>query len=236
MNLLLLSNSTNVGEDYLAYSKLVIRNFLLKNYQNIVFIPYAGVTIDWEKYTNHVNNALKDVGLKVNPVNHSKDPLSVIQMASAIMIGGGNSFQLLKLIQDQNLIDVIREKVLSGTPYVGWSAGANIVCPTIKTTNDMPIAEPESLNSLNLINFQINPHYTEDVIPNHGGESRLMRLEEYITVNHGLKVIGLPEGMMIERSNEVYHLIGEYGCKIIKYGEDSVWIRSDEELNDFLLK
>jgi len=235
MNLLLLSNSTNVGEDYLAYCKLIIQDFLINNNQNIVFIPYAGVTVDWKDYTDRVNIAFKDIGIKVNPIYDTNDPISALQIASAIMVGGGNSFQLLKHIYEKNLISVIREEVLAGTPYIGWSAGANIACPTLKTTNDMPIVEPESFNSLNLINFQINPHYTEEGIPNHGGESRSMRLEEYIKVNQGSKVIGLPEGMMIRKSNDVYNLIGEFGCKIFQYGKESRWIKSDEEINDFLL-
>jgi dipeptidase E len=234
MDLLLLSNSTNVGEGYLAYSKGIIRDFLLDHEDQIVFIPYAGVTVTWEEYTNQVNDALSGIGLKVIPVDQDKDPRWMVQNASAIMVGGGNSFQLLKLLYDQGLLGIIRDRVIAGIPYIGWSAGANIACPTIKTTNDMPIVELPSLQALGLINFQVNPHYTEEILPNHGGESRAMRIEEYIKVNPGSKVLGLPEGMILRQSGTNFKLIGEKGCKIFQNGMVSVWINSDEELNDFL--
>ncbi len=234
MDLLLLSNSTNVGEGYLAYSKGIIRDFLLHHEDQIVFIPFAGVTVTWEEYTNQVNEALLENGLKVIPINQDKDPRWMIQSASAIMVGGGNSFQLLKLLYDQGLLGIIRDRVIAGIPYIGWSAGANIACPTIKTTNDMPIVELHSFQALGLINFQVNPHYTEEILQNHGGESRAMRIEEYIKVNPGSKVLGLPEGMILQQSGTNFKLIGDKGCKIFQNGMTSVWIYSDEELKDFL--
>lgn len=234
MRLLLLSNSTNPGEEYLGYSKGIIKNFLSDHAENILFIPYAGVSIPWEDYTNQVNDALYEYGIQVNPVYHTKNPLNLFQSASAIMVGGGNSFQLLKQLQDLELMDVIRDCVKAGIPYVGWSAGANMACPSLKTTNDMPILEPHSFQSLGLVHFQINPHYTEEVLPNHGGESRPMRIEEFTKTNPDSKVIGLPEGMIIQYSGQFFNLIGEKGCKIFKYGMESRWISADEELNEFL--
>ena len=77
-------------------------------------------------------------------------------------------------------METIKEKISQGTPYVGWSAGSNVACPTIKTTNDMPIIEPPTLEALDLVPFQINPHYTEAVIPNHVGESREIRLKVWL--------------------------------------------------------
>jgi len=234
MRLLLLSNSTNPGEEYLGYSKSIIQNFLSDHADSILFIPYAGVSIAWEDYTNQVNEALYEYGIQVKPVYHTKNPKKLFQNASAVMVGGGNSFQLLKQLQDLELMEVIRNCIKEGIPYVGWSAGANIACPSLKTTNDMPILEPHSFQSLGLVHFQINPHYTEEVLPNHGGESRPMRIEEYTKVNPGSKVIGLPEGMMLQNSGRYFNLIGEKGCKIFQYGIESRWIYSDKELNEFL--
>jgi dipeptidase E len=234
MDLLLLSNSTNIGEDYLAYASGFIQDFLSNHKEKVVFIPYAGVTINWEDYTDQVNDALSKKGILVNPIHKAPNPKTSIQNASAIMVGGGNSFQLLKLLQDLDLMDIIRDHVKDGLPYIGWSAGANMACPTLKTTNDMPIVEPSSFRALGLIDFQINPHYTEEVLPNHGGESRPMRLKEYIKANPGSKVIGLPEGMILRKSGELFNLVGEKGCKIFQDGINSEWINSDKELNDFL--
>ena len=159
MNLLLLSNSTNYGEAYLAYSKKSIKAFLGQVKENIVFIPYAGVTFSWDDYTDMVNEALAEIGFQVQSIHNLADPVKSISEAHAIMVGGGNSFQLLELLYENKLVEVIKERVASGTPYIGWSAGSNMACPTIKTTNDMPIVYPPSFKTLAFVPFNINPHY-----------------------------------------------------------------------------
>lgn len=98
----------------------------------------------------------------------------------------------------------------------------------------MPIVEPASFQALGLVDFQINPHYTEETLPTHGGESRPMRIEEYIKTNPGSIVLGLPEGMIIRKYNDTFRLIGEKGCKVFKFGMASRWIQTDHELNEFL--
>lgn len=234
MKLLLLSNSTNAGDEYLAYAKPVIHEFLSKNSEKIVFIPFAGVTIEWDEYTGMVNNALGEIGLTVLPVHQQHDLHKTVKEASAIMIGGGNSFQLLKLLYDHNLIEVVRQRISEGVPYVGWSAGANMACPTLMTSNDMPIVEPPSFKALGLINFQINPHYTEAVLPNHAGESREIRISEYTKANPQSRVLGLPEGTILHVMDNQINIIGEKGIKAFRHGRESRWIHKDEELNVFL--
>jgi len=234
MNLLLLSNSTNFGESYLAYSKKTIATFLGNAKENVVFIPYAGVTFSWDDYTQKVNEALAEVGISVQGIHLSENPIESIRNADAIMIGGGNSFQLLHLMYENNLIEIIKNKVTGGTPYVGWSAGSNLACPTIKTTNDMPIIEPLSFKALDLVPFQINPHYTEAVIPNHGGESRELRLLEFIEANNEMIAIGLPEGMIIQVTNENYELIGNKKVKIFQHGKNPYFVDSLDELKSFV--
>jgi len=230
MNLLLLSNSTNFGEAYLAYSKKTIASFLDKIRENIFFIPFAGVTFSWDDYTNKVNESLEEVDIQIQGIHHSRNPIESIEQAEAIMVGGGNSFQLLRLMYEYDLIEIIKEKVSGGTPYIGWSAGSNMACPTIKTTNDMPIVEPLSFEGLNLVPFQINPHYTEAVIPNHGGESRELRLLEFIEANNEMIVIGLPEGMIIKMTNGNYELLGNKQVKIFQHGIKPFFINSFDEL------
>jgi dipeptidase E len=234
MNLLLLSNSTNFGEPYLEYPKETIKSFLGNIRKNIVFIPYAGVTFSWDDYVEKVNEALEEVGIHVMSIHNSEDPVNAIFKAEAIMVGGGNSFQLIHLLYMNELIEPIKEKVLSGVPYIGWSAGSNMACPTIKTTNDMPIIEPHTFNALNLIPFQINPHYTEAVIPNHGGESRELRILEFLEANKKLTVVGLPEGMIIQMQDHQYRLIGDKPVKIFQYGIDPFFVNSSHELNQVL--
>ncbi|MDD2476679.1 MAG: dipeptidase PepE, partial [Dysgonamonadaceae bacterium] len=169
MRLLLISNSTNPGEPYLDYPKHNIKNFLGDKPLNCLFIPYAAVTFSFDEYEEKVNNRLAEVGLKVTGIHRYDNPLEAVEKAEAIIVGGGNTWQLVKMLQENKLMETIVKKVKAGTPYVGWSAGSNIACPTLKTTNDMPIVEPLEFKTLQLIPFQINPHYLDESNENHGG-------------------------------------------------------------------
>ncbi len=162
--LLLLSNSTNPGEEYFAWPAAHIKDFLGESVKKILFIPYAGVTISWDEYFKAVGSQLGNFGYEAVSIHQIEKVDGFLNNYDAIAIGGGNTFQLANLLQKNNLIEPIREAVEKGMPYMGWSAGSNITCPTIMTTNDMPIVEPESFKGLNLIPFQINPHYTEGTI------------------------------------------------------------------------
>ena len=138
----MISNSTMAGEAYLDYPKYHIRDFLGKDRVKCLFIPYAGVTISFDDYEARVRERFAEIGHDVRSIHHATDPVAAVEKAEAIVVGGGNTFQLIKMIQDFGLIEAVRKKVLGGTPFVGWSAGSNVCCPTIRTTNDMPILEP----------------------------------------------------------------------------------------------
>ena len=142
MKLLLISNSTNAGEEYLRYPLPQIENFL-QGIREIVFVPYAAVTFSYAAYEKKVQARLAEIGIRVKSVHRAKDPAKMIREAEAICVGGGNTFALTKKMQEQGLMKAILKKIKAGTPYVGWSAGSNVSCPTICTTNDMPIVEPE---------------------------------------------------------------------------------------------
>jgi dipeptidase E len=123
-------------------------------------------------------------------------------------VGGGNTFRLLQCLHETGLLDAIRERVLAGMPYLGWSAGSNVACPTIRTTNDMPVVEPPSLDALNLLPFQLNPHYSDYHPPGHRGETRAERLAEFVALNAGVPVLGLREGSILRREGERLTLLG----------------------------
>ncbi|MDD4416841.1 MAG: dipeptidase PepE, partial [Proteiniphilum sp.] len=142
MKLLLISNSTNPGEGYLEYSKNHIKDFLGKKAINAVFIPYAAVTFSFEEYEEKVNTRFAEIGHHVTSIHRFLNQVEAIENADAIVVGGGNTWQLVRMLQDNKLTKAIRKKVKKGTPYIGWSAGSNIACPTLMTTNDMPIVEP----------------------------------------------------------------------------------------------
>lgn len=219
MNLLLISNSTNAGEEYLSYTIPYIDEFVKNKPTKAVFIPYAGVTVTWDDYHKKVATILKQTGLEIESIHHFDNPVKAIENAETIIVGGGNTFNLLKTIQENGLIEPIRKKVLGGTPYIGWSAGSNLTCPTIRTTNDMPIVEPQSFNALNLIPFQINPHYTDATLQQHAGETREMRLEEFLEANQNMTVAGLREGTMFHVEGDKITLKGAKDCRILRHGQ-----------------
>ena len=234
MKLLLLSNSSNYGEGYLQFGKKMIREFIGEAGSNILFLPYAAVTISWDEYESKVNAALSGTGLTVKSLHHFSDPKGALKNATCIIVGGGNTFHLLSQFQDLGLLLSVRERVISGIPYVGWSAGINIACPTIQTTNDMPVTKPASFNALSLVPFQINPHYTDKKIPEHNGESRAERLKEFITVNKTAIVVGLPEGMILEVNEGNFRLIGGKGAMIFKYGHAAEHITDSNKFNQMI--
>ena len=197
-NLLLLSNSTNYGEQYMQWCKSIIASFVSGHTQSVLFVPYAAVDFSYKAYTEKVNAALADFSISVINLDEAENKSDAIANASAIFVGGGNTFHLLKTLHDLNLDLAIQKAVDKGTYYVGWSAGSNIATPSICTTNDMPIVQPSSFNGLGLVDFQINPHYTERVIENHGGESRRKRLEEYLVANNTQRVVCMPEGTYLQ--------------------------------------
>ena len=125
--------------------------------------------------------------------------------------------------------------VLDGTPYIGWSAGANVACPTISTTNDMPITEPESFHALNLVRFQINPHYLDAHPEGHAGETREMRINEFLVVNPYIYTIGLREGskMLIEEGEA--KLMGDKNARVFKNGEEPTELAPGDNF-DFLFE
>ncbi len=221
-NLLLLSNSTNYGEQYMQWCKSVIAYFVSEHTGSIVFIPYAAVDFTYQAYTDKVNQALQEFGITVTNLDSCTDKKQALQDASAIFVGGGNTFHLLKQLQDLDLIETIQQEVHAGTRYAGWSAGSNIAAQTICTTNDMPIVQPNSFNALGLIDYQINPHYTEQVIENHGGESRKKRLREYLAANKNQQVICLPEGTYLEVNNNRLTYIGEEEGKLLAFEKEIV--------------
>jgi dipeptidase E len=183
MKLLLISNSTMAGEAYLDYPKQNIAEFLGSKPVKTLFIPYAGVTVSWDDYEAKVKQRFNEIGHDVVSIHRFSDPVTAIEEAEAIVVGGGNTWNLLRHIHDNKLIEPMRKKVLSGTRYIGWSAGSNLACPTIKTTNDMPIIDPKGFDALNLIPFQINPHYLDKNPDGHGGETREDRILEFLEVS-----------------------------------------------------
>jgi len=204
---------------YLEIAVPIIKEFLGDQVLKIAFIPFAAADNNYDEYT-----AMVKKGLEV--LNHSIDTVTpgraneVIEKADVIMVGGGNTFKLLHDIYYLKLLDIIRDKVNNGSPYIGWSAGSNILSPSIGTTNDMPVIEPKSFNALGLLPFQINPHYTNVKSVGHNGETRDQRLEEFIALNPGLPIVGLPEGTALVLDKGSLSLVGSIPAVLFQAGKD----------------
>ena len=233
MKLLLISNSTNAGEEYLRYPMPEIGRFL-QGVSEIVFVPYAAVTFSYAEYEKKVQARLSELGIRVRSVHRAKDPARMVREAEALCVGGGNTFALAKKMQEQGLMRAIRNRVKAGVPYVGWSAGSNVACPAISTTNDMPIVEPATFTAAGLVPFQINPHYTDAHPDGHAGETREQRLLEYVEANPCMTVAGLREGCILRVEDGRIELIGERPMRIFRKGLAPYEVRPGDDLN-FLL-
>ena len=233
MNLLLISNSTNAGEPYLKYPIAEIQK-TLEGVTEVVFIPYAAVTFSYDEYERKVQERFNEIGIKVSSVHHAINKRNFVRHAQAIVIGGGNTFALLKKMQEEDLLDIIFRRVKAGTPYIGWSAGSNVTCPTICTTNDMPIVQPSSFRAIGLVPFQINPHYLDANPEGHAGETREQRIKEYLEANRSRYVVGLREGCMLRYVDGKLELIGSRPMRIFKKGQPAYEVHAGEDLS-FLL-
>ncbi len=229
--LLLLSASREGQTGYLEHALPMIDGFLSKDIKKILFIPYAGFAMGYDAYENKVNEAIKAIDKKVTSIHQFNDPIKAVEDAEAIAIGGGNTFYLLKQLYDNELIDAIRRKVKTGTPYIGWSAGSNMAGLTICTTNDMPIVQPRSFNALGLVPFQINPHYTDYQPPNHNGETRAERIYEYTCANPDKYVVGIKEGTALEREGDKLYHRGTKNGLIFRDGEGIRTLKADSEVS-----
>jgi dipeptidase E len=217
--ILLISNSTLHGSGYLDHAEAEIRSFL-GDVQRVLFVPYA--LFDRDKYAETARQRFEKMGLELSSIHNAADPVQAVKDTGAIFIGGGNTFRLLKALYDFELLDPIRERVNSGMPYIGSSAGSNVAAPTIKTTNDMPIVQPPSFNALGLVSFQINPHYLDpDPNSKHMGETREERLVQFLEEND-TPVVGLREGAMLQIENGEVVLRGSTGARIFRKGLDPV--------------
>lgn len=230
-NVIIASTSTLHGSDYLEYI-LNDLAFFFKDVKEIIFIPFArpgGISHD--DYTKKAKDAFANIDKKVIGLHTFEDPIDAIKNAEAIFTGGGNTFVLVNQLYKNNLVDVLKETISKGTPYLGTSAGSNICGLTIKTSNDMPIVYPPSFNVLGLVPFNINPHYLDpDTSSTHMGETRETRIKEFHSYNTP-PVIGLREGSWLHVKNESIILKGTLTARIFEYNKTPYEIDPETELN-----
>ncbi len=220
MNIILASTSTLFGGKYLDYLKNEIQE-LYTGVSEILFVPFArpgGISHD--EYTKIAAKFFGELGINVRGIHEYDDMAKAVGEASAYFTGGGNTFLLVKMLHENNLMNLLKENVESGKAYLGTSAGSNIGGLNMKTTNDMPIVYPPSFDCMGLVPFNINPHYLDpDPNSKHNGETRETRILEFLSQND-IKVVGLREGNWIRVIGERITIGGENQTRIFEKGKD----------------
>jgi dipeptidase E len=229
--LLLISNSTLYGSGYLDHAEAEIRDFL-GDVKRVLFVPFA--LHDRAAYAATAQQRFAQMGYELSSIHTASDPRQAVEDTEAIFIGGGNTFRLLKALYDSDVLEPIRRRVAARMPYIGSSAGSNVAAPTIKTTNDMPIVQPPSFDALNLVWFQINPHYLDaDKNSTHMGETREQRLIQFLEEND-TPIAGLREGAMLRIEDNITLLKGSTGARIFRRGFAPVEALPGDQLDALL--
>jgi len=219
MRLLLLSNAKREGMGYLEHASGYLRDFLGGSVREILFVPFAAVTKTHDQFVEQIRPVFGALGITVKGIHSVTDPVGAVRDAQAVVVGGGSTWKLLRDLRERELLPAIRNRVLAGMPYAGWSAGTNVACPTIMTTNDMPICDPGGFDALALIPFQINPHYLHGNPPGFKGETREERIAEFGVLHPRTWVAGLREGTAFLVEDRAIRLLGEAQCRIFRHGE-----------------
>jgi dipeptidase E len=228
---MLLSNSFSAGQAALEHAMDALA-ILFGGARRVLFIPYAGS--DPDRYTEAMREVLAGLGVQVTGAHRTADPLAALARADAVFVGGGNAFRLLQAVQRNGLVTAIADRVRAGMPYLGVSAGANLACPTIRTSNDMPIVQPASLTALGLIPFQVNPHYP--AANTDGGQMRQARdrrLAEFLEEND-VPVLALCEGSWLQVSGARATLGGTADGRIFARGRTPRDVRPGDDLTALL--
>ena len=226
--ILLISNSTVHGRGYLDHIEEEIKTFL-GDVKKVLFFPFALYGRD--EYAANAKSRFAAMNYSLESAHATDNAKKAIEQTDAIFIGGGNTFRLLKALQDLELIEPIRRKVKSGAPYIGSSAGSNVAGPTIKTTKDMPIVQPRSFDALGLVPFQISPHYLDsDPNSTHMGETQEERILQFLEENE-TPVVGIREGAWLLIENGAVTLKGETGARIFRRGHAPVEVTPGTEIS-----
>ncbi len=230
-NLIIASTSTVHGSGYLDYLLPILEKHFIDT-KEILFIPYArpgGISHD--NYTMLVQKAFSKINKTIIGLHTYENPLEAIEKSTGIFTGGGNTFVLVKTLHITQVMPALRDKLHTGIPYLGTSAGSNICGLTMQTTNDMPITYPPSFKTLGLVPFNINPHYLDPIEGStHMGETRETRIKEFHTHNN-IPVIGLREGSWLEVKDAIIKLKGAHSARIFEKEEVPYEIETESTIH-----
>ena len=231
-NMLVASTSTLHGGSYLYYLLPTLKEHF-KDTEEVIFIPSArpgGISHD--AYTKKAQEAFSEIGITLKGLHTYSNPQKALEEAKGIFTGGGNTFLLVKMLYEENVLEALRTAINNGTPYLGTSAGSNICGQNMRTTNDMPIVYPPSFDTIGALPFNINPHYLDpDTNSTHMGETRETRINEFHSKNK-VPVVGLREGSWLEVKGKTITLQGDLDARIFEQNNKPVEISTGGDLSD----
>lgn len=224
--IIIASTSTIHNSGYLEYLLPILKSFL-ENVETVLFIPYARPGgISYDEYTAVASRGFDTIGIKVKGIHEFKNPKEAVANAKGIFTGGGNTFELVNQLYKNDILQILGNAVLNGTPYLGTSAGSNICGVTMMNTNDMPIVYPPSFKTLGFIPFNINAHYLDpDPTSKHMGETRETRIKEYHVFND-TPVLGLREGSWLEVTGNTITLKGSLSARLFQPNQEAIELNS----------
>jgi len=235
-NMIIASTSTIHGTNYLSYLLPdIVEVFETNRLKRLLFIPYARPKgISHDTYTEKVKVAFKDTNIKVKGIHEYDHPVDALKNAEAVFTGGGNTFVLVKMLHNLDLMNLLRKKIYAGTFYIGTSAGSNICGLNMRNTNDMPIVMPSSFKTTGAVGYNINAHYLDpDPTSTHMGETREERIKEFHCYNN-LPVVGLREGSYIRVQSKKEILCGTHAARIFQQKTDTIEVPSGYNFAELL--
>ncbi len=229
--ILLVSSSVCHPTAYLDHAEEEIRR-ALGPIGRVLFLPWA--LFDRDAYAAKVCERFGRMGYEVESAHRAASPARAVEEAEAIFVGGGNTFRLLKNLDELDLLEPLRRRVREGMPYVGTSAGSNVAGATIGTTNDMPIVRPRSFSGLSLVPFNINPHYRDpDPASTHKAETRDERIAQFLEENE-IPVLALREGAMLRVEEARATIEGRTGGRLFRRGTPVLEVATGDRIDRLL--
>ncbi|HEY8108994.1 MAG TPA: Type 1 glutamine amidotransferase-like domain-containing protein [Patescibacteria group bacterium] len=145
-----------------------VPDFIGKAKAKVAFVPTAADLDEDKWYVERDRAFLAENGFDITEVQISRklsaQAITVLRAADVLYVTGGNTFYLLKMFLDNGLSQVLPELVENGLKYIGASAGAVVLGPSLapiqKLDNPSAVTLP-SFDGLSLIDFVPLPHYTK---------------------------------------------------------------------------
>jgi dipeptidase E len=224
--MIIASTSTIFGSGYLEYLLPTLRVHF-KDVKTLIFIPYAMPGgISYNGYTSIAKKVFSKIDIVVKGIHEFNNPKEAVLKASAIFTGGGNTFELVHQLYENDILTVLKQVLEKGTPYLGTSAGSNICGVDMKNTNDMPIVYPASFKTLGCIPFNINAHYLDPIEGStHMGETRETRIKEFHIFNE-TPVLGIREGGWLSVEGEQIMLHGKQSARLFQQNKEPTELQS----------